>query len=124
MNCVPAISCGVLGFAVVFFLMPLVLRYSQPLRCASRRDLHHSHEHPVPRFGGIALVGAFLSVECLVAVCFPAERARIPGRSVVMWSSMAIFALGLADDLHPLGAKRKLAGQVLVALAVHLAGFG
>jgi UDP-GlcNAc:undecaprenyl-phosphate GlcNAc-1-phosphate transferase len=41
---------------------------------------------------------------------------------ILVISSLAIFGLGLWDDLKPLGARKKLAGQVLIALLV--CGFG
>jgi UDP-GlcNAc:undecaprenyl-phosphate GlcNAc-1-phosphate transferase len=48
----------------------------------------------------------------------PAET----NRWLITIASLAMFALGFADDLRPLGAKRKLAGQVLIATAVYFGG--
>jgi UDP-GlcNAc:undecaprenyl-phosphate GlcNAc-1-phosphate transferase len=39
--------------------------------------------------------------------------------AVVVFSALAMFALGLRDDLRPLGAKVKLAGQIAIASAVY-----
>src|SRR5262249_24051207 len=43
---------------------------------------------------------------------------------VVLGTSLAMFGLGLRDDLKPLGAKRKLLGQVLIAVVVCCFGIG
>jgi len=60
------------------------------------QDLHHTHQKPIPRLGGLALAAAFVGLEVFIAVIFPEERAKIPGmgRPVVLVSSLAMFALG------------------------------
>ena len=73
---------------------------------------------------GLALAAAFVGVELFIIAFFPAHRARIPGRAVVVISSLAMFGLGFWDDLRPLGAKRKLLGQILIALVVCAFGIG
>ena len=122
MTLAPVIICGLLGFLTVLLVAPLTLRLSG----ASSRapDLHHTHHGVVPRFGGLALVSALVAVELLIQWWFPQERVRLPGRMVVVLSSLAMFGLGFWDDFKPLGAKRKLAGQILIALGVYYAGVG
>jgi UDP-GlcNAc:undecaprenyl-phosphate GlcNAc-1-phosphate transferase len=116
---------GLLGFTVVFALMPPIIRIARRGDLGRRiTDLHHTHKGYVPRVGGLALAVAFLVTELFVALFFPSERAATPGRNVVVLSSLAIFALGFLDDLKPLGAKRKLGGQVLIALSVWVCGIG
>jgi UDP-GlcNAc:undecaprenyl-phosphate GlcNAc-1-phosphate transferase len=87
-------------------------------------DLHHTHLAPVPRLGGLALAAAFVTVELVIALFFPEQRAHTPGRLAVLISSLAIFAVGFWDDLRPLGARRKLLFQVLISLAVYYFGIG
>ena len=89
-----------------------------------RRDLHHTHQQPVPRLGGLALALAFVGAEIFIAVACPEQRAKTPNRLVVLLSSLAMFGLGFWDDLKPLGAKRKLAGQIVISLAVCAFGIG
>ncbi len=43
---------------------------------------------------------------------------------MVWLSSLAMFGLGLWDDVKPLGARRKLAGQVIIALGLCCFGIG
>jgi len=107
---------------IVFLLIPLILRNRS--RFAQRApDLHHTHKTPIPRLGGLALAAAFLGVEAFVAVFFP-EQGMARERWVVMGSSLAMFGLGLWDDLRPLGAKRKLLCQLLIAAVVCSFGIG
>src|SRR5215472_1907460 len=109
---IPILESGLLGLGVVILLVPGILRglpSSQP-----RNDLHHVHSGRVSRFGGLALAGAFIAVELFIAAFFPEHHGRVPARLTVVLSSLAMFVLGFWDDLKPLGAKRKLAGQILI----------
>ncbi len=122
MNRLSIIGCGLLGLAIVLVLGRLTLRF-----CGSwsrERDFHHTHNTPVPRLGGLALAGAWIGLEILIRLLYPEEMLRIPCRNVVVFSSLAMFGLGFWDDLKPLGAKRKLVGQILISLAVWYAGAG
>jgi UDP-GlcNAc:undecaprenyl-phosphate GlcNAc-1-phosphate transferase len=115
---------GLVGMGVVFLLVPLILRQAQRHKLAHRSgDLHHTHKTPVPRLGGIALAAAFLVIEALVFIFFP-EQGDAHDRWVILGSSVAMFGLGLWDDLKPLGAKRKLLGQLLIATVVCCLGIG
>jgi UDP-GlcNAc:undecaprenyl-phosphate GlcNAc-1-phosphate transferase len=118
----PILECGLLGLGVVVLLVPAILR-TLP-QSQFRDDLHHGHYGQVSRYGGLALAGAFIVVEVFIAVFFPEQRGRVPARLTVVLSSLAMFGLGFWDDLKPIGAKRKLAGQVLIALTVYYAGVG
>jgi UDP-GlcNAc:undecaprenyl-phosphate GlcNAc-1-phosphate transferase len=125
MNYWAVITCGLVGMGIVFVVVPVVLKSALAAKlCRRPQDLHHARRQPVPRLGGLALVAAFIGVEILIAVVWPEQRASTPGRSAVLFSSLAMFALGFWDDIKPLGAKKKLFGQVLVALAVCAFGVG
>jgi UDP-GlcNAc:undecaprenyl-phosphate GlcNAc-1-phosphate transferase len=121
----PLVICGLLGMGIVLVVVPVIVKASGPWHLFRRgRDFHHTHEAPMPRLGGLALVAAFIGVEILIAAFWPDERVRIPGRSVMLISSLAMFGLGFWDDLKPLGARRKLYGQIVVALTVCAFGIG
>ncbi len=118
-------SCSLLGMGIVLVLVPLVLRtpVADHLR-PRRQDFHHAPQEPVPRLGGLVLAAAFVGVEILIAAAWPEERAKVSGRLAVLGSSLAMFGLGFWDDLKPLGAKRKLSGQIIIASAVCALGIG
>jgi UDP-GlcNAc:undecaprenyl-phosphate GlcNAc-1-phosphate transferase len=88
------------------------------------RDPHHTHQVPVPRLGGIALAGAMATV-CLVFTVFCGSNFLLQSdRWLVVASSLAMAGLGVWDDLFGLGARRKLAGQVLIASVTFFCGIG
>ncbi len=123
MNYWALISCALLGLGIVVAVTPLILRVSQATNLGrNRRDLHHTHQQPISRLGGLALALAFVGVDILIGVLWPQHRTGTTSQTVVLLSSLAMFGLGFWDDLKPLGAKRKLLGQVVIALAV--CGFG
>ena len=125
MNFWTMISCALVGMGIVFLLIPPALGAAWVRRLFQRgQDPHHTHRQPVPRLGGLALAIAFIGIEVFMAVVCPEQRAKIPGRLVVLLSSLAMFALGFWDDLKPLGAKRKLLGQIAIALTVCAFGIG
>ena len=121
MNSWALLGCATIGFACVFLLTPVVIRW----RAAHARaavSFHHTHTAPVSRFGGVALAAAFALVALFAFLWFPVDGERLRVRFVVVVSSLAMFGLGFLDDCRPLGAKRKLLGQVVISLGVCLAG--
>src|SRR5438874_11617427 len=125
MTYLPLVLCALMGMGIVSFLVPFTLRAFRHGTLLNRSgDLHHTHESPVPRVGGAALAMAFVGIECFITIFYPEQRAKMPGRLAIILSSLAIFGLGFWDDIRPLGAKRKLLGQVLIAATVCCFGIG
>ena len=118
-------GCPLLGLGIVLLVVPLTLA-AAPLRNRLQRgrDLHHTHQKLTPRLGGLALAIAFIGIEVFIIVCCPEQRSRMPGHTVLVLSSLAMFGLGFWDDLQPLGAKRKLVAQIVIALSVYVFGIG
>lgn len=77
---------------------------------ADRPGARSSHRAPTPRTGGAAIMLGFLAALPALA---PDAPAAFPYAGLVFGA----FALGLADDLRPLPAAVKLAGQIAVASA-------
>jgi UDP-GlcNAc:undecaprenyl-phosphate/decaprenyl-phosphate GlcNAc-1-phosphate transferase len=116
---------GLLGMGIVLAGVPLILKTARAVKLSPRaQDLHHGLQPAVPRLGGLALVAAFVAIELSQAILYTGGRERLSESWVVALSSLAMFGVGFWDDLKPLGAKRKLAGQVLIAAAVCLSGIG
>jgi len=114
-----AIIFGALGFVTVMLVVPAILRRIAPA-VAPRREFHQTHKTPVPRLGGIALAAAF--VVAIVASFAVAGPERGHPRLVLALTSLAMFALGLWDDISPIGARKKLLGQILIAAAAFYCG--
>ncbi len=113
---------GAMGFLVSRSLTPAVLRWAaRRSDGAQGRSFHHTHGAPIPRFGGIAIVGGFAVVVATAAMGSLDLMGAWPKAGVIA-GSLAMFALGLRDDFQPLGPKVKLLGQLLVAGAVYWSG--
>src|SRR6185503_11107867 len=103
------IFCIVLGFLISWGSIP-VIRYVVSRRTGSNRtgDFHHSPGTKVPRFGGIALMAAFIVVGAISLAVVPQSLTNTKTRGIILISSLAMFGLGFWDDLRPLGARVKL----------------
>ena len=90
---------------------------------ASSRKIH---TRPIPRLGGIAIVGGFFTPLAALFIVDTGVGRTFLGQPGVVWGLMGggltIAALGLYDDLCGAGARPKFLIQFLVALALYAAG--
>jgi UDP-GlcNAc:undecaprenyl-phosphate/decaprenyl-phosphate GlcNAc-1-phosphate transferase len=125
MTVISAITIGLGGFLVSFTLLRVILYYFAHTRGPGvPREFHHTHKETVPRFGGLALIAAFIAVFAIVFLFFSTTPERQALRWIVAASALAMFLVGFWDDLRAIGAKRKLLLQILVATTVVYAGIG
>lgn len=105
-------SFAVVGcFAAVLALTPLAMRLSWRIGAIDvPRDGRRMHTDTVPRAGGIAILTALTAVMLLTG---PRIRAVWTGLA----GGLAVFCIGLADDIKPLPPGARLAVQTLAALA-------
>ncbi|MEM6883669.1 MAG: hypothetical protein AAF571_01460 [Verrucomicrobiota bacterium] len=83
-------------------------------------DAHRKkHVRPLLRLGGIPIFGAFAIF--MGAVPWYVNRA-FDDWAAILGTSLLMFLLGLADDFKPIGAKKKLIGQVLIGLLAYYLG--
>jgi UDP-GlcNAc:undecaprenyl-phosphate GlcNAc-1-phosphate transferase len=111
--------CALLGFGVSWATLDLVLRLyrRKKFHLSNRTEAHHTHTVSVPRLGGIGLVAAFIFT-LLFAAKFSSNT--LPWEIVVY--SLLMFGVGIWDDFRPLGAKKKLVGQLMIATGAYLSG--
>ncbi|MCX6895123.1 MAG: MraY family glycosyltransferase [Verrucomicrobia bacterium] len=113
---------SVLGFVVVWILVPRIQQWNYA-RAMEARQAAGTGQPAVSRLGGVALVLAFVGIAVVAQIWFPAaDAAKAKTRWVIIATSLAMFLLGLWDDIKPLGARKKLIGQVLIALVVCFCG--
>jgi len=115
-----AIFFAAISFFIVIFLVPPTIRIASKLGFLDKPGARKVHVSPVPRLGGIAIFlgfwiswGAFLFLFSDV-VPFEAQ----PKMRALFVGSLAIFFLGLYDDLWGANAFKKLFVQVLAAVWV------
>jgi len=114
------LACLVLGFGVCWALIGIILRRAEQKQGFERaKDYHHGHKAPIPRLGGVAMASAFVTVALAIALCTTVSGSAQDELGVIVFSSLAMFFLGLWDDLRSLSAKFKLAIQIAIASAVY-----
>ena len=115
--------CAGLGFLVSLTSIPLIQRLSARwVAEGNETRFHHTHKTPVCRLGGIALAAAFVVIVLVIFFWFPVNEERTHARLLIVCTSLAMFLVGLLDDLRPLGAKKKLLAQILIAMVVCYGG--
>ena len=77
------------------------------------------HQQATPRLGGAAILLSFLGVVLVGGVFIPQLRAMLWGENpfggYILVGAVAIFVIGILDDLSRLSPKTKLVGEFLVA---------
>jgi UDP-GlcNAc:undecaprenyl-phosphate GlcNAc-1-phosphate transferase len=117
---------GGLSFALSLLLVPLCRDAALRWNLVDYPDLARKiHRRPVPRIGGVPLFIA-MAISSLIAYAFGAHL-RPPQEEAfrVLWQlalpALAVFLLGVFDDLAGMKASHKLIGQIAAA-AVAVAG--
>jgi UDP-GlcNAc:undecaprenyl-phosphate GlcNAc-1-phosphate transferase len=109
---------------VTYVMTPLVRRVAVRVGAVVYPDERRVHTAPLPTVGGTAMFVAFL-VAMGVAALLPGFRAVFTGSTEpigVIVAAAIIFGVGFLDDLREVSAPAKVAGQVLAACALGLAG--
>lgn len=117
-----------LAAGVAAALTPVVAAWARRLELLDQPDtIRKLHGRAVPRLGGIAVVAAFLAPVVALALhdndVAAAFYADLRLALAFIGGALAIVLLGIYDDLRGTDARQKLAVQVLVAVAMWLAGF-
>ncbi len=117
-----------LSLIVGAVLTPLARRLAQRIGAIDHPlSSRKVHQQPIPRLGGIAIVGAFyvpliglLFTDAGVGRLFYADARQAVG---LLAGGAAIAAVGIYDDVKGAGAKLKFAVQFAVAGFVYWLGF-
>ncbi len=115
---------GLMGLIISLCLTPLIRIWAIRKNLLDRAEqFHTTHTIAVPRLGGVSLVVAFVAILLVIVTMEPSSKAMGPGDIwILFWSCLGMFALGFWDDLKPLGAKKKLLIQILIAVLVYANG--
>jgi UDP-N-acetylmuramyl pentapeptide phosphotransferase/UDP-N-acetylglucosamine-1-phosphate transferase len=114
-----------IAFVVTYFLTPAVRSLAVRFGAVDLPNERRPHKHPTPRGGGLAVVLGIYAA-CTLGLSF-SDGTRPGGFDYHWWlnflpASLILLAVGLVDDIHGLGAWKKLAGQVAAALWIALSG--
>jgi UDP-GlcNAc:undecaprenyl-phosphate/decaprenyl-phosphate GlcNAc-1-phosphate transferase len=113
---------AIMGAAIPFLAIPLILRHLSFLQSAGHPQFHHSHKCEASRLGGLAIAGAFVALSLAAQLLYPFDEVQGHIARVIFCSGLAMFLLGFWDDIMPLGAKKKLFGQIAIALCAWCGG--
>lgn len=101
-----------LGTAMLFsfLLTPPVKRLAHKIGAVDvPKDDRRMHKHPIPRLGGLAIfIGCVISILTFAQIT-PQVRGILIGSAIIV-------AVGIVDDVRPLGAGIKLILQIVSAL--------
>lgn len=105
-------------------LVKLVLWYcrknSESVRAG---EFHHETTgKAVPRFGGVALAGTLVMAGVVYGLLEGWSLLLRKDSITVLVASLAMFVVGFFDDIKPLGARKKLLLQIIVALGAYAFG--
>jgi UDP-GlcNAc:undecaprenyl-phosphate GlcNAc-1-phosphate transferase len=109
-----AFACG--GGLITWLMIPAIQRHLHFLNREDVSQFHHTHKPGKSRLGGLAMVIAFLIISLAARIYEPGDAAQAQARWVIVCTATAMFLLGFLDDVKPLGARKKLTGQILIAL--------
>lgn len=116
------IICSVLGCLISLLVIPLLL-LPRLVRSVgfNRGERLATEAAAVPRLGGIPLALSFLAVAAVAYVLYPEGRLEGDHTTLaIVWTTLAMFLVGLWDDYKPMGSRWKLLVQILIsALACH-----
>ena len=116
---------GIVMFTIVggLVLTPVVKELAYKCGAVSYPDGKRKlHAHPTPVWGGIALFLAMFLGVLTACVVLPGASGFVPLGVALGLSAGMLCLLGCYDDLFDLGAREKLAGQIISTLPVVLAG--
>ena len=110
------------GLLVALIGIPWAIRLGERgIALDFAHETRKRQDAPVPRLGGLPVMVALALGLIVIVAVFPAQGVKWPPLLV---GSILMYGLGLWDDLQPLGARRKLLGQLLTACIVYSMGLG
>ncbi len=115
-----AIAVGAMLLSVV--LTPLTMRLARRVGLLDMPGARRLHRSPVPRIGGVAIVGAMAIVAC-IALLVADYRQLIDPQSMAQLvtigvAGLFIFGVGLLDDLRSIPSRYKALALLTASAAV------
>ncbi|MEA3213713.1 MAG: UDP-GlcNAc:undecaprenyl-phosphate/decaprenyl-phosphate GlcNAc-phosphate transferase [Chthoniobacter sp.] len=109
-----------LGFLISVLSTPWVIRLSQlGFGLDHANEPRKRHGAPIPRLGGLPLM---LTMSLGLVLILTLQPEASSDWFATLFGSILMYGLGLWDDLRPLGARTKLAGQLVTACLVYWMG--
>lgn len=115
------------AFVTTWLVTPSCKRLAIRIGLVDTPDIRKQHAKRIPYLGGVAVIIGLLAGIAVLAILaasgdLPAKAALNMQLVAMLSGCVAMFCLGLRDDVRPLQAWRKLIAQTLVAAAMWAAG--
>lgn len=107
----------IIAFLLTFKIIPVVIRIARLKNLVDEPNHRTSHKQAIPTLGG---VGIFIGFS-IIALLF-ASYYYIPEFNYLILGMLILFFIGIKDDIMVLSAKKKLVGQIGVALLISVLG--
>lgn len=112
-----------LGSLIVVMMTPFLRQWAHSRAVLDvPTELRKIHTEPIPRVGGFAIYAAFLVIFLLLRFLFPEQVQSLEGWEEIFVVVTPMFIMGAWDDFRPLGAKKKLAAQIVIAIMAYWIG--
>jgi len=90
-------------FVLLLSLKPVLRRYA-----LAKPNARSSHKSPTPQGGGIAVIAATIATVGAAVVLYPTLFNDLWRLAIVLVATIALAAVGIADDIRPIGALPRL----------------
>lgn len=107
------------SFLIGLLATLMLVRHSHRIGLDAPDHHRKQHERPISRLGGLGIFTALCAGFLVLAFRMP--EFLVKWRPIILTNAL-IFSIGFLDDLKPLGAKVKLAGQIGCALILYAFG--
>jgi UDP-GlcNAc:undecaprenyl-phosphate GlcNAc-1-phosphate transferase len=120
----PYLLIGLVALVTTFICTPLVRYAALRLRLIDNPEDRKVHARATPTMGGIAIFIGLLVAGAVAALMPEFQEVFTDSADVlgIAAGALVIFALGVVDDIRPLPAAVKLAGQVFASGILFLSG--
>ncbi len=105
-----------IAFLVSWLMTPVCIKLAPKIGAVDiPKDGRRMHDHPIPRFGGLAI---YLGTVIAILIMAP-HNMKVLG---IVLGGTFIYAVGLYDDLKNMSAKVKLLCQIISGLIIFATG--
>jgi UDP-GlcNAc:undecaprenyl-phosphate/decaprenyl-phosphate GlcNAc-1-phosphate transferase len=117
---ITALGFLMFGFFITVLTTPWIIRVAHlGIGLDAPTESRKKQELPIPRLGGVPIM---LALALALVLILLSQATRAGDWLPILAGSSLMYALGLWDDVKPLGARKKLISQILIAWLVHSMG--
>lgn len=105
------------SFSIGLLLLSIIVTCFSRINNNNRKEGRHIHKNSISRFGGVAIILAFLA-----ATLFDTRLIASTQLNLVLLAALAILFFGIIDDIKEIFWKKQILFQVILVLSLALLG--